>query len=182
MGDLIVVTGPPGAGKSTVAALLADRFERTALVAGDEFFGFLRAGAVAPWLPQSHEQNTAVVEAAAAAAGRLSRLCDVVYEGVVGPWFLSTFLRESGRDHVHYALLFPPVEVCLHRVAARVGHGFADLGAAEQMWRDFDTATIGARHVFSDVAAPAELAGQIVERTLSGVIRYPNPSPGAQDR
>ena len=48
--ELIVVTGPPGAGKSTIAELLVSEFDPSALVAGDQFFGFLRAGSIAPWL------------------------------------------------------------------------------------------------------------------------------------
>ena len=65
MGELIVVTGPPGAGKSTVARVLADRFPRSALVTGDSFFAFVSGGWVAPWLPEAHEQNDVVLRAAA---------------------------------------------------------------------------------------------------------------------
>jgi adenylate kinase family enzyme len=36
MPPLLVVTGPPGAGKSTVAHLVTDRFERSALVEGED--------------------------------------------------------------------------------------------------------------------------------------------------
>ncbi|MGJ0223762.1 hypothetical protein ACQUZK_10205, partial [Streptococcus pyogenes] len=76
---LLVVTGPPGAGKSTVAALLAGRTARagaavravearpTVLVLGDDFFSLLGPGMVAPWLPEAHAQNAVVVDAAAAA-------------------------------------------------------------------------------------------------------------------
>jgi cytidylate kinase len=173
MGDLIVVTGPPGAGKSAVAELLVDRFDRSALVRGDDFFAFLRNGAIEPWLPQSHEQNTAVVEAAAAASGRLARHCDVIYDGVVGPWFLPVFLDRSGVDHIHYALLLPPLEVCLDRVRTRTGHGFTDLDAAEHMWRDFRNASIDARYRLSDALPAAELARQIAERAATATIRYP---------
>ncbi|HEY6933863.1 MAG TPA: AAA family ATPase [Marmoricola sp.] len=173
MGDLLVVTGPPGAGKSTVAALLAEHGHRSALVPGDDFFGFLRRGAIPPWLPESHEQNVAVVEAAAAASGRLVGHCDVVYDGVVGPWLLPAFLDRSGLDHLDYAVLLPPLDVCLHRVRTRTGHPFADLEAAEHMWRDFHDAAIEGRHLLTDVVPLVELTRLVVERRLSGSLRYP---------
>ena len=71
---------PSGAGKSTVAGLVADHFTPSALVPGDDFFGFLCNGRVAPWLREAHDQNTAVIEAAAAASGQLARHCDVIYD------------------------------------------------------------------------------------------------------
>jgi len=48
---LLVITGPPGAGKSTVARLVAGAFSPRVLVEGDAFFAFLDQGAIAPWLP-----------------------------------------------------------------------------------------------------------------------------------
>ena len=35
MGELVIVTGPPGAGKSTVAPLVADGFASSVLIPGD---------------------------------------------------------------------------------------------------------------------------------------------------
>ena len=60
--ELLIITGPPGAGKSTVAQIVAGRFEPSALVQGDTFFGFVARGYIDPWLPESHEQNTVVTE------------------------------------------------------------------------------------------------------------------------
>ena len=70
--ELIVVTGPPGAGKTTAGRALSALFERSALVAGDGFFAFIDQGYVAPWTGEAHQQNDIVIAAAAAAAGRLA--------------------------------------------------------------------------------------------------------------
>src|SRR5262249_62158032 len=70
--DLIVVTGPPGAGKTTVAKALSRRFKPSALVAGDQFLAFIDQGYIAPWAAAAHHQNEVVIKAAAAAAGRLA--------------------------------------------------------------------------------------------------------------
>ncbi len=85
---------------------LANRFEPSALVPGDSFFAMIKQGYILPWLPQSRRQNTVVVEAAAAAAGRLTDICFVIYDGVLGPWLLPNvrtwdwFARYSLRDLV----------------------------------------------------------------------------------
>ncbi len=174
MGDVIVVTGPPGAGKSTVAQQLALLFDRSALVAGDAFFGFLHTGAVEPWRDEAHVQNAAVIAAAAAATGRLAAYCDVVYDGVLGPWFLETFAAAAGRENFHYAVLLPPLEVCLERVSARRGHGFTDRDAAGHLWRDFDRSAIDRRHVLNDPRPlAADIARAIRDRVDLGTIRCP---------
>lgn len=83
MSNLLIVTGPPGAGKSTVAQLLADRYEPRVLIEGDAFFGFLRRGAIAPWEPESHRQNEVATEAAESAAGRYAAGgFSTVYDGL----------------------------------------------------------------------------------------------------
>ncbi|MFI2486697.1 AAA family ATPase [Promicromonospora kroppenstedtii] len=140
---LLVVTGPPGSGKSTVSEALADLWEPSVLVEGDAFFRFLRRGMIPPWLPESHTQNDTTVRAAAAAAGGFAAGgMAVVYDGVIGPWFLPTFARLSGVEALDYVVLLPPVETCLKRVETRTGHGFTDLDAARHMHEDFVRATL----------------------------------------
>lgn len=168
-----MITGPPGAGKSTVSGHLVELLGPSAVIPADQFFGFLRNGAVSPWLPGAGAQNESVIAAAAAAAGRLSTYCDVVYDGVVDVGFRESFLRWAGRSRMHYAVLMPPLDVCRARVRTRDGHGFVDLDATARMWRQFDQADIESPCVFTDSElSPAEIAQLIAARVASGSLQY----------
>ena len=177
MASLLIVTGPPGAGKSTVARLLADRFEPSVLVEGDAFFAFLARGAIPPSLPESNEQNETVTQAAASAAGRYaSGGYMTVYDGVVGPWFLPTFAAATGLDHVNYIVLLPSVERCLERVATRQGHGFTDEPATRKMHDEFARADIDQRHVLVDPPdKPKAVADRIVAAIAGETLTYLSP-------
>lgn len=169
-----MITGPPGAGKSTVSALLVAGFEPSALVAGDAFFGFLAGGAIAPWLPAAASQNRTVTEAAALAAGRLVRGgYTVVYDGVVGPWLLPDFTAATGLLRLHYAVLLPSERICLDRVAGRVGHGFTDLAATRHMYADFARAPLDARHRIATADRPEPVAEEVRRRFAAGALSHP---------
>lgn len=174
-GSLLVVTGPPGAGKSTVATAIAQRREPSVLVEGDAFFGFLQRGAIDPWLPESNDQNTVVTNAAGAATGRfVEGGMHVVYDGVIGSWSLDEFLTSTGLDHLAYVVLLPSIATCVHRVAARVGHGFKDESAARDMHDQFATRGGDPRHVIADSADSVEaLARRVMTAMDAGELRYP---------
>lgn len=173
MGSLLIVTGPPGAGKSTVATELAARAERSVLVEGDAFFGFLAAGRIEPWLPASHDQNTVVTDASGATAGRFAAGgYTTIFDGILGPWFLPTFTAASGLDALDYVMLMPSLTLCKERVARRSREGFRDLGATEKMHHEFATSSIEERHVLPvTVATPASLADTILTAQLAGDLR-----------
>lgn len=175
MGSLLVVTGPPGSGKSTVSKVLAERTAPSALIEGDRFFAFLARGAIEPWLPESHEQNTVVVSAAAAATGRfVAGGFTTVYDGVIGPWFLDTFGAATGLAELDYAVLMPSVDACVERVLARRGHGFRDEAAARKMHDEFVGASVAARHVFTiDSKAVADVVDQVAAAWDAGELTYP---------
>ena len=182
MADLLVVTGPPGAGKSTVAELVAASLGTAALVPGDPFFSFRRGGP-APWLPEAHEQNLVALRAAAAAAGTFAAAgCPVVYDGVVGPWFLAPFADEvAGRGvavpgELHYVVLLPSLERCRERVAGRSGHGFTDPAATARMHAEFVAAAadVAPRHVVADPPDDAaDVVRLVLRRYADGALRYP---------
>ena len=163
MRSLLVITGPPGAGKSAVAKVIAEAADRSVLVAGDEFFGFLAGGRIEPWLPASNDQNTIVIQAAAAATGRFVRGgYRTVYDGVVGPWFLPAFLEATGLEALDYLILLPSVDRCVKQVAERVGHGFTDEPATRKMHAEFAHAAIPERHVLREPPASVEETVRVV--------------------
>ena len=179
--QLIVVTGPPGAGKSAVARELVGSFPTSALVPGDDVFAFVRGGWIAPWLPEAHRQNEVVLGAAAAAAGRFAAGgYTVVYDGVVGPWFLPAFGAATALDELAYAVLLPPEDVCLTRVASRTGHGFSDAAAARHMYRQFADANLDDRHVLCDPdGSPSEVAAEVLARLHGGLLGHGSRRPPA---
>jgi predicted ABC-type ATPase len=173
MGSLLVITGPPGAGKSTVAALVAQRSDPSVLVEGDAFFGFLDRGAIAPWLPAARSQNDVVTRAAGAAAGRFASTYTTVFDGVVGPWFLPTFATATGLAALHYVILLPSADDCVRRVATRPDQGFTDEPATRKMHEDFHRAEIADRHVVRNPPGTAdEVADVVVERFAAGSLVY----------
>jgi cytidylate kinase len=170
--SLLGVTGPPGAGKSTVAALIADGLPRSVLIEGDAFFAFVRQGAIEPWLPASHAQNEIIVDAAAVATGRFARDYPTVYDGVIGPWFVDSFLAGTGLDALDYAILLPDVKVCVERVFTRVDHGFRDEAAARKMHHEFAQFAVEPRHVLANHSTAESAAAEIVHRWERGELRF----------
>ncbi len=181
MSGLLIVTGPPGAGKSTVAGILADRAERSVLVEGDAFFDFLAAGAVEPWLPESHRQNKVVTEAAGAATACFVRAgYETVFDGIVGPWFLPTFAAAAGLRTLDYVVLLPSVEQCLERVASRSGHEFSNADATRKMHHEFERAASESSFVFRDDEASAETAATVIaESRTNGELRWESGRPSS---
>jgi hypothetical protein len=174
MASLIVVTGPPGAGKSSVASVISERSPGSVLIQGDAFFGFLGQDAILPWLPEAHDQNEVVVSASAAAAGRfVTGGMTTIFDGMIGPWFLPRFVEETGLDQLQYAILFPSVERCVERVATRVGHGFTDEPATRRMYDAFAGAPIPDRHLIRDTDhGPEAVAAELRSRLDRGDLLY----------
>ena len=96
----------------------------------------------------------------------------MVYDGVVGPWFLPAFTAATGLRALSYVVLLPSERSCVARVAGRTGHGFTDVEATRRMHREFATADVDPRHVLTEPEGPAEAAATIRERWAEGSLRY----------
>jgi len=139
---VLIISGPPGAGKTTTARLLAAGASAPSVhLESDTFFHFIRAGYVEPWRSESHAQNEAVMRIVArAAGGYASAGYRTTVEGIFIPgWFLEP-VREAlhGEGHeVAYAVLRASLGTCMARVQAREGEPPIDAGAVERVWQSF---------------------------------------------
>lgn len=175
---MLVLTGPPGAGKSTVAADLARRAERGVHLETDAFFRFFVSGYIEPWLPESHQQNAVAMAAVAEAAASyaLGGYFTVV-DGVVIPrWFLGPLrdiLTVRGL-RVAYAVLRVPLQACVRRVDQREGAALADPEVIADLWRQFaDLGELGGHAVHVEELGPAAAADAVAAALEAGALTLP---------
>jgi cytidylate kinase len=132
-GKVLILTGPPGAGKTTVAELLAvNASAPTVHLATDLFYRSIRTGFILPFLPESHQQNEVVIDAIVATVATFARGgYDVVVDGIVGPWFLPPFRAASERDQLamSYVVLRPGLHITLSRATQRPDPELRDIDA-----------------------------------------------------
>ena len=142
MTGITIVTGSPGAGKTTLSRHAAEAHPRGLHLVSDVFYTF-PAHPISPVLPESREQNAAVIAATTrAAAAFASRGYAVFVDGIVGPWFLPVVAAELASTDVpvEYVVLRVSLAEAIRRATTRPQPGpeavirqmhaaFADLGA-----------------------------------------------------
>jgi adenylate kinase family enzyme len=170
--NTIVVSGPPGAGKTTACAVLAARAERGVHLLGDAFWPMIVGGYVEPWLPEARAQNEAVVDALASAALAFDRHgYTVVVDGILGPWFLDRFAARFDGAPFHYVVLQPPLEVALARAAARGEAGLSASGPIVQLHEQFARdERIADKRVDNAELTPEQTADAIEARLAAGAL------------
>ena len=122
MASIAIITGPPGAGKTTLSHRLSETAPRGLHLRSDVFYGF-PARTIDPTTPESHDQNAAIIRAVTRAAISFAQShYDVYLDGIFGPWFLpviSRELRDAGLQS-DYVILRTNSDEALRRVAARL--------------------------------------------------------------
>ena len=174
--EVLILSGPPGSGKTTVAGLLAARRARAVHLESDSFFHFIKSGYIEPWRPDSHEQNQVVMAAVGeAAAHYASARYFTVIEGIISPrWFFPPLRQALVAEglRVAYAILRPSLPVAIERAQSRVSSGLSEPRVIEQLWCDFaDLDEPLERHVVDNTELTAEeTAEQIDDQLLGGAL------------
>jgi predicted kinase len=173
-GSVLLLTGPPGAGKSTVAEIVAERFERSVHVEADRFYGFVVGGYVDPWERGAHDQNVIAVEIACDTAARYA---EAGYVTILDGIFIPGWFFEPAIDRLHdrsldvaAAILRPSVAITIARARPRVPPKRLPDEVLERLWQGFDDLGPLERHVIDNGEETAERTADRVVAALPTLV------------
>ena len=126
---VLLLTGPPGSGKTTTARSLAAAAALGAHVESDTFFHFVVGGHVEPWAGISRAEHRRHGRSRRRGGQICRRGYATIVDGLISPkWFMRP-LKDALATHGHsaaYAILRPTLATCIARATTRSGREFSN--------------------------------------------------------
>ena len=171
MKPVIIISGPVGAGKSTVAReLIAISTGPVAYIEGDKFWSFIAKGATGTH--SRFNDFKMIMASMTASAIPYSRAgYEVILDFSIPPWFLDAIRKIliTKDIPVHFVVLQPAEKICAARAAAREEGKIDDY----KIYSDLHSSFTGVEKftIHNDDKDPATVAGFIREGADSGMFR-----------
>jgi predicted kinase len=171
-GSVIIVSGRPGVGKTTVSRLVAAAFERSVHLQADDLMASIVSGWVDPNLPEAAPQNEAIggvlaVSAMSFAQDGYTTVVDgfLFPEGVAGLAAACTSRSLS----CHYVVLTADLDTCWGRARSR-GEGrwpleFSPFAAVHVR---FDAIDLDRRHIVEATGSPEAARDAVLSAFRTG--------------
>jgi chloramphenicol 3-O-phosphotransferase len=170
---IIIISGSPGAGKSTVSRILAENspHEKAVHIHTDDFYQYIKKGYIAPWQNGSGDQNeTMILSAAASAEIWADGGYEVFADGTIGPWFIDPWLElvKKGFD-VRYIILRPDEQATVSRVIDREKNQFFPLTdeVVKNLWNSFADMGIYESHKIDTTGLTADESAALIQKMLA---------------
>ncbi len=166
---LIVLTGPPGAGKTSVGEEIAKRFPCSVFFSLDTIRHFVKSGYLDPWRDAAADQ---LQLSESIAAEMIRRYTETGYVVIVDGIFFDDQLQKLKRefDDVHGFVLLPSLETAIRRDRTRPA-AHQEPERSHILHRDYSGATFSDFKVLDSTEQTLRETVDAVYREVAGELR-----------